>query len=418
MPVGAYSLELSCTELINPNRTATYLMNAQDSAFCVDEVNSICPSGGIKWQALTASCGCDALLYDTPLGPNTTPVLQPTYTTPALDPAPWYDVRRPNSAHFLGFMLEKVEQLQDPPISRNLTNRATNFGGGTIGTPRRGPRKVKYTVLAFGCDECALDEGFRWLSDQLVYQCVGDECTLCDATVRTCCPSLSTPPTYAEWDTGRWTLKKVAVIDGPRYEAPPIENLACNVRRISFTLASESPFAYKCPVVCLDNQPWILAMPPCPPAAWICGDNSSICCSINSTSDIGEDTIKVQVVAREDLTNLTISVTPDPFGYVCNPATRPAGYAVPDACAVIRIPLLEGGNTLDYDTGDETITVTRPGGQVVDGVSYIDATTGNAPTFPTLRCNNYCVCISSDRCSYRAGRSTASISSQHRELAI
>lgn len=416
MPVGAYSLEYGCTTIADPNRVAQYVANAQDPAFCAGGINALAPVP-FSWQYLKVDCQCEALQYDTPNGPATPPVLIPPYTSPAIDLAPWYSATVPESAFFYGYMLEKVEDLQMAPVKRNITNRATAFGGGTLGALRRQARVVKYTLLGFGNGECSLDFGFRWLADALTYNCDGD-CSLCDATVRTCCPSLSAVPTYDEWDTGRWTLKKAGLIDGPRYEDPPTDSNACDVRRVSFTLASESPYAYKCPIPCLIDAGWMPAVPPCPPDAWICAEDPSVCCRSTSQYTTGDEGIIVDVTARENLYGLTITITPDPFGYVCGTTTPPPGWTPPEPCAEIVIPELPNGYFLHYDTSTEEITVTMPGGTVLDGTPFVDATSNTPPTFPTLRCGSFCICISSGRCSFNAGLSTASIYTVHREIAI
>jgi len=414
MPVGAWGLEFGCTTISDPNRTAQYVANAQDPAFCVNGINTLAPIP-FSWQYLKVDCQCDALQYETPGGPGTPPVLIPPYTTPALDPAPWYSATVPESAFFYGWTLEKVEDLQMAPVHRNVTNRATSFGGATLGALRRQGRVIKYTMLGFSNGECSMDYGFRWLADILAYSCDGG-CDLCDATVRTCCPTLSNPPTYAEWDTGRWTLKNVGLVDGPHVEDPPTQSNACDIRRVSFTLASESSFAYKCPIPCLIDQVWTPAVPPCPPDVWICGPDPEICCFAVTQFNTGDDGVIVEVTAREDLNNLTITVTQDNFGYVCGVNPAPPGFVPPAPCATIVIPLLPNGSMLHYDTSLEVITVTQPGSIVVDGTPYIDGTQGVAPTFPTLRCGSFCVCISSGRCSFNALTSTASIWTVHREI--
>jgi hypothetical protein len=70
------------------------------------------------------------------------------------------------------------------------------------------------------------------------------------------------------------------------------------------------------------------------------------------------------------------------------------------------------------DTAVETIKVTLPGGLVRDGTAYLDTDDGYAPTFPTLRCGSFCVCVTADRSTYEANNSVISISTIHRELAV
>lgn len=425
MPVGGWALRYGCIDIADPNRTGQYVRNAQDVAYCINNVNQLAPDP-FAFSDLKVECTCPAVGFEVQRDDFCTGVQPPVptliapYTTPALDPAPWYIATHPESAYFYGMIIEKVEQLQDPPTSRTINNRATTFGGGTFGSLRKGARVMKFTVLAFGNSECALDYGFRWLSDVFTYQC--SECNLCDAEVRTCCPSFADPnnPTYDEWDTGRWQLRDVGLIEGPKKESPPNEDTQCNVQRWSFTLASESPYAYKCPDCCLPPSIWVPALPPCPVSDWLpCAPKPKICCWKEATDVMGDDGIIVEIAVREDLTNVKITVTPDTFGYACGVNTPPANYQSPDACAEINIPFLPEGVTFRYDTSNQKITLTYPGGETRDGTPWVDASHGTPPTFPTLRCGAFCICLESDRpCAFNAGLSTVTILTVHRELAL
>lgn len=253
MPVGTWGLEYGCTTLVDPNRTSQYVANAQDPTYCVDGVNSLAPFSP-AWSHLRVDCNCEALRY-TAESPGALPTLIPPYTSPLTDVAPWYSLATPESAHFYGFVMEKAEDLTTTPIKREVRNRINPLGGATLGQLRKAARTIKFTVLAFGAYDSALDYGYRWLGEQLTTQC--SECETCDMTVRTSCPPLGDEPSYEEWDTGRWTLKEVGLIEGPRYEEPPVVGSECNVRRISFTMVVGVPHGFKCPINQLDEYSWI-----------------------------------------------------------------------------------------------------------------------------------------------------------------
>jgi hypothetical protein len=328
MPLSpGYSLEYGCTTIADPNRVAQYVSNAQDPDFCVAGQNRLAPLP-FALTNLRVNCGCPALQFSSP-APGEDPVLIPPYTTPEDDLAPWYSPNDPSSAFFYGFMVEKIEDLHTAPVKREVTNRVSAFGGATLGSLRRQPRVIKVTVLGFGNNESALNYGFRWLTDTLTYQCVGDDCSLCDLTIRTECPELSAEPTYEEWDQGRWTFREVGLVDGPRMVDPPIEAAACNVRRYEFTLAASSPYAYKCPVTCIAPTVFIPAIPPCPPEDWICGPDSqpSQCCYVTNSSALGDTGLLIDIQSVQQLSNIRIKITPDPFGYVCGLNPAPPGYA-------------------------------------------------------------------------------------------
>lgn len=414
MPVGAWELEFGCQTVADPNRVAAYVANSQNPAYCVDGVNALAPVAP-AWSTLRVNCGCDALNW-TADAPGATPVPIEPYTTPALDGAPWYDSNVPESAHFYGFMVEQIVQGQNAQVTRAVNDRVTSFGGASLGSLRRKGRQMQIVLLAFGAYETAMDYGFRWLGDLLT----SDFCTLCDMTIRTACPILDESPTYDQWDTGRWTFKNVGVIEGPAYAESPNPATTCNVRRIVFTVVASVPYGYKCPVEVISNESWITEMPPCPPEAWICGDAASTCTNVTSDYLIGEDAIVVEVKAGKfDISGLTVKITPDPYGWVCDPASAPAQYNPPDPCDTISIPLLPAGYKLRYDSTDQTITVTMPGGMTYDGTYFLDTTTGTAPSFPAIRSGQYCVCVSSIRSTWRGDtESTVSVWTVHRELTV
>jgi hypothetical protein len=419
MPLSpGYSLEYGCTTIADPNRVAQYVANAQDLNYCAGGVNRLAPAP-FALTSLKVNCGCPALQYSSP-GVGLPPVLIPPYTTPEDDLAPWYSPNDPESAFFYGFMVESIEDLHTAPVKRDVQNRVGRYGGATLGSLRRQPRIIKVTVLGFGNNESALNYGFRWLADTLTFQCDGSDCSLCDLTLRTSCPDLSTPPTYEEWDSGRWTFKDVGIVDGPKMVDPPIEAAACNVRRYEFTLAASSPYAFKCPIPCIDGETFIPAVDPCPPEAWICGEDATpkACCYVTNSSVLGEEALLIDVQAVQELSNLRITITPDQFGYVCGEVPAPAGFVPPEPCAEILIPTLPAGYRITMDTSVETIKVTLPGGLVRDGTAYLDTDDGYAPTFPTLRCGSFCVCVTADRSTYEANNSVISISTIHRELAV
>lgn len=421
MPFGAWNFEFGCNTIADPNRLQAYIQSARTCPPSSTMVDAICPDPMVL-SGLAINCDCPALQYEATDTLQQAPVLIPAYVSPKADFAPWYRAAVPESAQFLGIMLEKVEDLQAAPTSRGSNARGSNYGGSTLNRLKKTGRKVKFTLLLFGCSDCALDYGFRWLTDSLLYSCDDSGCGgLCDATVRTCCPTVSTPPTYDEWDTGRWTLKNSAVVDGPKYTYPqPMENATCNMRRVEFTLQSEDPYAYKCPVPCVTDQKIHMDLPPCPIEDWLCKDDANKpCCHIDNTSSLGEDGFTVTINAKEDLKNVVISMTPDKFGYVCGNVPPPVGFVAPAPCDTINIAFIPANTVFVYDTVHQEISITFPGGQKFDGTPYLAVIgSGVAPSFPVIRCGAMCICVTSDRCGYLGGPSTVSISSTHRELAI
>lgn len=395
---------LGCNLEINTQRTAAYLAN----------VPTVCDEGDMSTQ-IDLRCDCPPLnyIYDD----NDVPQLA-TYLTPALDDAPWFDADIPESAQFLGFMVENVDF--NSVTSRSLTTRVSSSGGGVLGPLRNKERRMEFTVLMFACNESAMEYGFRYLTDALSSSGCDDDCTLCTAEYRDSCPPVTQTPTLAaSLEKGRWLLKNVGLVEGPTWDTAPIEGAICNMRRVKFTLAAELPWKYKCPVVeCADVA---LAGYPADGVDcvnWsdiLCG-KQEVSCSVAETLVVGETALIIEVTAGDvPLQHIEIAIRPDKFGYECDEDSRPVGYERVDPCDLIYIPAIPSNSTLVYDTSIETIKIQLPGGGEVDGTPYIATSEGRPPTYPTLRCGNFCVSVSVSECSV-IGDPTVTIRSVHREI--
>lgn len=154
-------------------------------------------------------CGCDTLtaaMLDQPNDAET-----PPYTTPATDPAPWYDVDTPASADYLGFLPLSVTGLEDNPRARNVTN--TVGGGGIFGPQRELPRTITVTGLVIGASCCGSEYGVHYLSEALA-GCTGDACDGDCVTMYNCCPDVSM--TKAAFDAAhKRTFRRVSLVSGP-----------------------------------------------------------------------------------------------------------------------------------------------------------------------------------------------------------
>lgn len=393
--------QLGCNLEINDRRTATYLDNATD----------ICDEGDIR-SSIDFKCDCPPLYWV--FDDNDLPV-PGSYTTPAADQAPWYDASIPESAQFFGFIIEEV--TMNVVSSRSVRTRTSASGGGVIGPARNKERKLDFTVLMFACNELAMEYGFRYLNDALNSPGCDDGCTLCDAEFRDSCPDVD--GTVPSLNKGRWILKNCGAVDGPTLQDPPLKGSACNMRRVTFSIASEFPWKFKCPVTECDAVP--LAGYPDPGVNcdnWdeiLCGTNE-VQCSVSESLIIGETGMIIEVAAGDvPLQHIQIAVRPDKFGYECNPDTRPAGYTRVDPCDLIYVPEIPANSTLIYDTSIESIVVRVAGGGDYEGTPYIATAEGRPPTYPTLRCGDFCISIAVSECSV-VGTPTVTVRSVHREI--
>lgn len=395
---------LGCNLEINSQRTAAYLAN----------VPTVCDDGDMSTQ-ISMTCDCPPLHY---VYNDAGAPVPATYTTPAGDQAPWLDGDIPESQQFLGFMIQDV--VVNAVASRQFTTRISSSGGGVLGPIRNKERRLDFTVLMFACNEPAMEYGFRYLTDALGAIGCDDGCTLCDAEFRDQCPPVTEVPTLAaSLEVGRWTLKQVGLVDGPIWDTLPIESAACNVRRVKFSLISELPWKFKCPVVeCEGVALAPLASDGVDCVNWsdiLCGTNE-VSCTVAENLIIGETGLIIEVTAGSvPLQHVEIAVRPDKFGYECDLDIAPVGYTRVAPCDLLYFPYIPASSTLVYDTSIEKVTIVLPGGGEIDGTSYIATDEGRAPTYPTLRCGAFCVSVSASACSV-IGDPTVTISSVHREI--
>ena len=199
----------------------------------------------------------------------------------------------------------------------------------------------------------------------------------------------------------------------------PLKGSACNIRRVTFSLVSELPWKFKCPVV--ECQDIALAGYPSDGVDcvnWdeiLCGQQE-VSCAVSENLVIGETGMIIEITAGSvPLQHIDISIRPDPYGYECDETSRPPGYVRSDPCDRIVVPWIPASSTLVYDTSIEQVKIVLPGGGEIDGTAYISTDEGSAPTFPTLRCGTFCVSVAVSECSV-VGSSTVTIKSVHREI--
>jgi hypothetical protein len=195
------------------------------------------------------------------------------YSSPAADPAPWYDSSIPESADFGGFYVTEFTGLGST-YSRNNVDKIT--GGAVLGRLQPKSRTLTWRGFLFGRSDCAVQYGLRWMTANLRGAnclCGGEELDIlicCPDIVETntCTelPALAVPdpcPPFDVPDAFR-NLKNVGLIDGPKILSQRrvgcgggCGNVSCGdsvILEIEFSLLAGNPFLYGCPVcLCVDE---------------------------------------------------------------------------------------------------------------------------------------------------------------------
>lgn len=195
---------------------------------------------------------CSVLYRD----PATSSCVPRVFTSPSIDPAPWYDPSEPGSSSFLGFHLLDIDGY-DGVAYRATTNRLSGLGGATFSRQHRHPRTWKFRGALISRDDDGAEFGLRWLEDVLQASDCAD-CALGSLTVRLACP----PDDCSNDLLGMWTSHEVALTDGPTivdkgalYPSDMQDVLGgCqDFVVVEFTLTAGNPFLYKPPVLCLQT---------------------------------------------------------------------------------------------------------------------------------------------------------------------
>lgn len=203
-------LEMDGIELVNENRCLGYIENG------------LAPARLSAVASASDNCLC-------------TPTDEGPYTTPADDPAPWYDAAVSASSGFLGLLAYEVR------IQNILSRAVTPNGswGSTIHAQRLGHRILSVTGLMLATGESSMYFGERWLVTVLGS---GQGCGGATVRIITACDS----------DDDFRTLKRVGVVDGPTFgqlrELPE-----CLIQEVQFQLASGIPHLLRDENECMEE---------------------------------------------------------------------------------------------------------------------------------------------------------------------
>jgi hypothetical protein len=394
-----------CSLEINTARTAAYLQNRCD----------ICTVPILGTMDLREDCAILGYEIDETDGVTIVPV---TYTTPAGDDAPWIDASHPESARFMGFVIDSVTKPSH--IGRAVTTRISGSGGGVLETTRPAAQQFDFEVILFACDSTSMEYGFRYLMTSLAGGGCEDPCTLCEMEYRDTCPTwVAATPTLEEFNVGRWILKNVGVTKAPEWSDPPVTGMGYYARRVKFSLASELPWKFECPEVCVDSATFPT------PTVEACGASfeTFFCvptyasCAVIEPSIVGETGFIIDIKAgkTKPLSNVLIKIIPDENGWVSNPGSAPSGFVEPDPCDLVYVEDIPKNHTLSYDTSIEKVYMTSNAGVVEDGTPYLSFDgVGGPPTYPIVRCGQFCVKVEVDECSVSTG-AKLTIQTVHRE---
>jgi hypothetical protein len=353
--------------------------------------------------------GCDcSILYRT----GGTPV---TFTSPAADPAPWYDPDEPDSAHFLGFLLDPadLQGVQDSPVTRAVYERAGGIQGATTGPQKLKGRSIplKLTLVADDC--CGLDYGIRWLTNTLAASNC-DGCATCIAQVRLCCP----PDDGSDDEQGLWLLYDVALIDGPHPDySAGIEPDCCDMRQVTMTLLAGNAYKYKPAEACIAPTvlPGLDVGSACIPFdEWFCsGASDPICCTVDPPS-IGTMGAIITISAPSGADAIEVGSFAN-----CPPNDSDWDDETGTWRTKLTVNQIDAGASLIIDSARHQILYVAQDGTILDGTDRLLLPPDRAVRWIEVAdCDAaHCICVRGSRlCGYATGDVAVTIEKQLRVI--
>lgn len=177
------------------------------------------------------------------------------WTDPATDEVCWYDPSIPESADFLGVVIEFARNVRSSTTKREITD-ALN-GGSVIGQATTAGKQMVFDILVVATSKAGQNFGIQWLERQFNgdQQCGKDgaSCVSCQGqllTMRVHCPgydSAGVPLEPQPLDKGLHTWASAAAIDGfvPDEDRAPVGMRNCEkVIAGTLTIATESRDSY------------------------------------------------------------------------------------------------------------------------------------------------------------------------------
>lgn len=217
----------SPAELINGARTMANLARSGDNRF----------------QDIVANCGCQALLLDpcqtTFVPPLTINNVSWGPLNTAIQQAPWFVAGVGASSEAYGFYITDWTGLDGQHHTRSSLQHVAGRGGTYFGPLTSTGRTWKLNVQLFGATERGLEYLLHWLEGQLLGCCSGDGSG--SVWIREFCPTSA----GVDPEEGMARGDRVVLLEGPTWEAPPIDNLGCVVRAASFALGVGDPCLYR-----------------------------------------------------------------------------------------------------------------------------------------------------------------------------
>lgn len=230
-------------------------------------------ANGIKPPGINLRCApCDNMMdlipciEDEPLEQESG--LFQGYQLPEIDDAPWYDPLAPESKDFAGMLV--LETSLSPAMNRRMVQNVGH--GSTLTRTRFAGRTLTVRGLLIGRTCCAVDYGFKWLTQALLGSFC-DACDGCTLTYLACSPATIDesacvmvqeesgrripylrPDEDSEWSRGLDFVRQMygaGLLQGPeitKISGPGNGSCSCScgtMTEVEFTIGISNPWQYR-----------------------------------------------------------------------------------------------------------------------------------------------------------------------------
>lgn len=324
-------------ELVNHARTLTYIRNGLAGPnWDVAVDTGATPSGWVElpyddlyvdayYEEVTHDCSesfiplCLECVCSAMVG------IDETFVDPASDEAPWYVAGKPQSADFLGLLLDDIDDR--PPTTRAMIRWASGGAGVSQFTPSE--RTAGFTATLIAATPAGMEWGRRWVNDVLIGGLCGQDAS--EVTFLPGCPDGDDEPAFRRY-------ARVALIDPPRFTA--VEDVPeCEVMEAKWQIAA--------------GVPWLLSVPDVDTTTTVhSGTSESF--TLEADEWNGDVAGLVRIEAGASAASVRVEAYPVPEGETCPIA------GAPNPCHAFTITTLAPYGVVEIDSAQEDATYYNP----------------------------------------------------------
>lgn len=377
-------------EVVNHARTAAYLESS--TALGCGTVYSVLDDGGCegyRWEYV----------------PYADTWIENTFTTPALDNAPWYNPAYPESAQALGFWITEWTGLDSGHVKRTSTPIGAYRGGSTLGIASNAGRIMGIEMLLIAETEKAMEYLYQWFDATISSVC--STCKTDTILIRRYCPDAGFTQAHAK--DGAAEIRGVGLVSGMIYGEDPVEQAGCFLRRVNFTLEATDPCMYdSCTGEVIDQyMNWAEcfapgsglspARPQCRPS---CTEVAAGCRAVYDY-DIETPSVSAPIITLEVPPALVNTGGTQSFTIPLRIRTysNPYGYTASQLCglpllAELYLTNLPASSAIRYDMAARKVEYRdAASGDWVNGFAFVEANEPGTPRFAGLGCGSFTTVI-------------------------